>query len=409
MINLKELDKEFDKISKKLVGKKVGIQFISQLRDLYLENNKNNKLIEEIRSKQNDLNKEFKSGKLELPKLKDMIGELKNDLKKIEDKGVEINKTLDKFMMFTPNIPTHNVPIGESETDNVELYSVLSPNEFKFKPKNHWELENGWLDFKRGAKLAGSRFTILRGEGSKLERALINYFLDMNTLSGFEEISVPFLVNENMLIGTGQLPKFKNDLYKVEDENLFLIPTGEVPLTNIYNNEVLVREDLPILLTSNTPCFRKEAGSAGRDTRGMIRQHQFNKVEMVALTTPEQSNGIFKLMVDNVSNILKELELPHRVVQLCTGDLGFSAAETIDIEVWLPGEQSYREISSISNMTDFQSRRSKIRYKNEKKNDLVYTLNGSGVAVGRTLIAIMENHQNEDGSINIPNVLKKYM
>jgi len=238
---------------------------------------------------------------------------------------------------------------------------------------------------------------------------MINFFLDVNRKKGFEEVYVPFINNEAMLQGTGQLPKFEDDLFKIEGEDLYLIPTSEVPLTNLYHDEILTEKELPILLTSYTPCFRKEAGSAGRDTRGMIRQHQFDKVEMVAIANPNESEEIFKMMVENASDILTQLKLPHRVVNLCGGDLGFSAATTIDLEVWLPGQNKYREISSISNTRDFQARRAKIRFKDGKKNTLVHTLNGSALAVGRTLVAIMENYQNEDGSIDIPEVLKKYM
>jgi seryl-tRNA synthetase len=249
----------------------------------------------------------------------------------------------------------------------------------------------------------------LRGEAARLERALINFFLDTNREKGFEELCVPFLNNATMLQGTGQLPKFEDDLFKIEDENLYLIPTAEVPLTNLYNDEILSEKELPVLMTGYTPCFRKEAGSAGRDTRGMIRQHQFDKVEMVAISHPDRSDEVFEMMVQNASDILTALELPHRIVVLCGGDLGFSAAKTIDLEVWLPGQNQYREISSISNTRDFQARRAKIRFKEGKKNRLVHTLNGSALAVGRTLIAIMENYQRKDGSIEIPEVLKPYM
>jgi len=310
-----------------------------------------------------------------------------------------------------PNFPDDSVPEGKDEDDNVELRKVLDPRSFDFKPKEHWELSeiNGWIDFERGVKLAKSRFAILKGEASRLERALINFFLDMNREKGFEEYSVPFINNASMLQGTGQLPKFGDDLFKIEDEDLYLIPTAEVPLTNMYNDEILSEKELPLLMTGYTPCFRKEAGSAGRDTRGIIRQHQFNKVEMVAISHPDKSEEIFELMVQNASDILTALGLPHRVVELCGGDLGFSAATTIDLEVWLPGQNQYREISSISNTRDFQARRAKIRFKDGKKNRFVHTLNGSSLAVGRTIVAIMENYQNEDGSIEIPEVLRKYM
>ena len=310
-----------------------------------------------------------------------------------------------------PNFPDDSVPEGEDEEDNVELRKVLEPRSFDFKPKEHWELSeiNGWIDFERGVKLAKSRFAVLRGEASRLERALINFFLDTNRDKGFEEHSVPFINNSMMLQGTGQLPKFEDDLFKIDDEDLYLIPTAEVPLTNMYNDEILAEKELPLLMTGYTPCFRKEAGSAGRDTRGIIRQHQFNKVEMVAIAHPDKSEEVFNMMVENASDMLTALGLPHRVVELCHGDLGFSAATTIDLEVWLPGQNQYREISSISNTRDFQARRAKIRFKDGKKNRFVHTLNGSSLAVGRTIVAIMENYQNEDGSIEIPEVLKKYM
>ena len=307
--------------------------------------------------------------------------------------------------------PDDSVPEGADEDDNVELRKVLEPKSFSFEPKEHWALaeSNGWIDFERGVKLAKSRFSVLRGEAARLERALINFFLDTNATKGFEELCVPFMNNATMLQGTGQLPKFEDDLFKIEGEDLYLIPTAEVPLTNMYNDEILTEKELPLLMTGYTPCFRKEAGSAGRDTRGMIRQHQFDKVEMVAIAHPDKSDEVFEMMVQNASDILTALGLPHRVVELCHGDLGFSAATTIDLEVWLPGQNKYREISSISNTRDFQARRAKIRFKDGKKNRFVHTLNGSALAVGRTIVAIMENYQNEDGTIEIPEVLKKYM
>jgi len=329
----------------------------------------------------------------------------------LQELSREINEKLQSMVLSIPNFPDDSVPEGESEDDNVELSRVLDPREFSFTPKEHWELaeSNGWIDFQRGVKLAKSRFSILRGEAARLERALINFFLDTNTQKGFTEISVPCISNASMLQGTGQLPKFEDDLFKIEGENLYLIPTAEVPLTNIYNDEILTTEELPLLMTGYTECFRKEAGSAGRDTRGIIRQHQFAKVEMVAIAHPDDSDRVFDMMVQNASDILTALGLPHRVAELCGGDLGFSAAKTIDLEVWLPGQNSYREISSISNTRDFQARRAKIRYKDGKKNRLVHTLNGSALAVGRTIVAIMENYQNEDGTIEIPEVLHKYM
>ena len=413
MINLKNLEKDFENTSLALQKKGVGKEMLETIKTLFKERKNNLRELEANKAEQNKNNKlygEFRKKGEENTELKDILTKLKNEYQKLKEKSNLIEETFQKFSINLPNIPDTSVPEGNDENDNVEIKKVLIPKTFDFKVKNHWELENQWLDFKRGAKLAGSRFTILRGEAAKLERALINFFLDKNAAIGFEEVAVPYMVNQNMLFGTGQFPKFKDDLYKIEDENLYLIPTGEVPLTNIFNDEILNKDELPILLTANTPCFRKEAGSAGRDTRGMIRQHQFNKVEMVAITTPEQSEEIFQKMVDNASSILEDLGLPHRLVQLCGGDLGFSAMKTIDLEVWLPGEGQYREISSISNTGDFQARRAKIRYKDtDNKNKLVNTLNGSGLAVGRTLIAIMENYQNEDGTITIPDVLNKYI
>jgi len=320
---------------------------------------------------------------------------------------------LEALAMSIPNIPDDDVPDGEDENDNVEIKKVLTPKKFSFTPKEHWELaeQNGWIDFERGVKLATSRFSVSFGMGARLERALINLMLDFNRERGFEEVSVPALVNRKALEGTGQLPKFEDDLYKIQDQELFLIPTAEVPVTNLYQDEILAVDELPKRMTAYTSCFRKEAGAAGRDTRGMIRQHQFHKVELVCITKSETSDTIFNEMIECASDILTELELPHRLVQLCTGDLGFSAAKTVDIEVWLPGQNQYREISSISNTRDFQARRAKIRYKDKetKKNTFVNTLNGSSLAVGRTLVAIMENNQNENGDIAIPEVLKPYL
>ena len=318
---------------------------------------------------------------------------------------------LENIASCVPNITDDDVPFGKDEEDNVRVKTVLEPTKFDFAPKEHWELGEslGWLDFERGVKLSGSRFCVLKGMGARLSRALVNYMIDFNNARGFELVNVPFLVNANTLYGTGQLPKFEDDLYKAQGEDLYLIPTSEVPVTNLYNDEILPVESLPIKMTCYSACFRKEAGSAGRDTRGMIRQHQFEKVELVAITTPELSAQMLDEMVACASDLLTSLGLPHRHMLLCSGDLGFSAAKTIDLEVWLPGQNKYREISSVSNTRDFQARRAKIRYKDGKKNALVNTLNGSSLAVGRTLIAIMENYQKADGSIEIPEILKRYM
>jgi len=414
MIDLKYIQKNFDEASTKLQKKGVDTTTLATLEKLFSELKVANATLEAMKAEQNSMSKLFGQYKREgkdVTELKAKVDANKEAMVPVQEKAREAEEALYSVALAMPNFPDDSVPEGADEADNVELRKVLEPRTFAFTPKEHWELSemNGWIDFERGVKLAKSRFAILKGEASRLERALINFFLDMNREKGFEEYSVPFLNNATMLQGTGQLPKFGEDLYKIEDEDLYLIPTAEVPLTNMYHDEILSEKELPLLMTGYTPCFRKEAGSAGRDTRGIIRQHQFNKVEMVAIAHPDKSQEVFELMVENASGILTALGLPHRVVELCGGDLGFSAATTIDLEVWLPGQNQYREISSISNTRDFQARRAKIRFKEGKKNRLVHTLNGSSLAVGRTIVAIMENYQNEDGTIEIPEVLKKYM
>lgn len=310
-----------------------------------------------------------------------------------------------------PNIIDDDVPFGDSEDDNVIIKEVLTPPKFDFTPLEHYELGErlGWIDFNRGAKLSGSRFSVLKGDGARLSRALVNFMIDFNCERGFELVNVPFIVNDNILYGTGQLPKFADDLYKIDSSEAYLIPTSEVPVTNLYNDEILPISDLPIKMTCYSHCFRKEAGSASKDTRGMIRQHQFEKVELVSITKEDESEKVLSEMVNCASDMLSALGLAHRHVLLCSGDLGFSAAKTIDLEVWLPGQNKFREISSVSNCRDFQARRAKIRYKDGKSNKLAHTLNGSSLAVGRTLIAIMENYQCKDGTILIPEILQKYM
>jgi len=414
MIDLKYIENNFEEAAKKLAKKGVDLSILDEIKNLFIAKKEATKAFEEKRAEQKSLSKEFgayKSQGKDISELKDKLDTLKAEISQLEQKAKDIEDTLWQKALVIPNFPSDITPEGKDEDDNVEIKKVLTPKEFNFKPKEHWELAeiNGWIDFERGVKLAKSRFALLKSDAAKLERALINFFLDFNTKAGFAEVCPPILNNSKMLQGTGQLPKFEDDLFKIDGEDLYLIPTAEVPLTNIFNDEILAEDELPILLTAATPCFRKEAGSAGRDTRGIIRQHQFDKVEMVAIAKPEQSEEIFNKMVQNASDILTALELPHRLVELCGGDLGFSAARTIDLEVWLPGQNQYREISSVSTTEDFQARRAKIRYKDGKKNKLVHTLNGSALAVGRTLIAIMENYQNEDGSIDIPEVLKPYL
>jgi len=414
MIDLKYLQNNFEEASARLQKKGVDSDILETLKEQFAKLKEANAKLEAAKAEQNAMSKLFgqykKEGK-DIAELKAKVDANKEAMIPLQEKAREEALKLEEIALGIPNFPDDSVPEGKDEDDNVELKKVLTPREFDFEPKEHWELSeiNGWIDFQRGVKLAKSRFSILKGEAARLERALINFFLDTNRSKGFEEYCVPFMNNSAMLQGTGQLPKFADDLFKIEDEDLYLIPTAEVPLTNMYNDEIIPEAQLPLLMTGYTPCFRKEAGSAGRDTRGMIRQHQFDKVEMVAISHPDKSDEIFEMMVQNASDILTELGLPHRVVELCGGDLGFSAAKTIDLEVWLPGQNKYREISSISNTRDFQARRAKIRFKDGKKNRLVHTLNGSALAVGRTLIAIMENYQNEDGSVSIPSVLQKYM
>ncbi|MCI6694158.1 MAG: serine--tRNA ligase [Campylobacter sp.] len=416
MINLKLIETNFDEFNSKLKAKKIGEDVLKNLLEAYKENKKIKLEIESFQSEQNAKSKKMgefmKSGdkenanalKTELDSNKAKIATLNESLNESEEK-------LNLVAAAVPNIIDDDVPLGANEDENVELKKVLEPPRFDFKPLEHWQLaeKNGWIDFASGAKLSGSRFCVLRGQGAKLARALVNYMIDFNSSRGFELVNVPFLVSSNTLFGTGQLPKFADDLYKIDDEDLYLIPTSEVPVTNLYNDEIIAENELPIKMTCYSACFRKEAGSAGKDTRGMIRQHQFEKVELVCITKPEQSDKVFDEMVACASDLLSSLGLAHRHMLLCSGDLGFSAAKTIDLEVWLAGQDKYREISSVSNTRDFQARRAKIRFKDGKKNTLCHTLNGSSLAVGRTLIAIMENYQQKDGSIKIPAVLEKYM
>jgi seryl-tRNA synthetase len=412
MIDIKLLQKDFDYVVTALQRKGVDNELLNNLKTLASNTKQKRKEMEDVTAEQNLLSKEFgryKKEKLDVAPLQENINNLKNKKQELEEQVRVLEDELTSIILGVPNMPDESVPNGADENENVILEVVGEKPTFTFEPKEHWDLNNGWIDFERGVKIAKSRFAALRGDGARLERALINYMLDFNRERGFQEWYVPFMANSNTLQGTGQLPKFADDLFKIEGEDLYLIPTAEVSLTNLFNDEILEAEELPMLLTSYTPCFRKEAGSAGRDTRGLIRQHQFDKVEMVAIASQEQSNEVFEKMVACASDLLTSLGLPHQKMQLCTGDLGFSAATTIDLEVWLPGQNKYREISSISNTRDFQARRAKIRYKDGKKNILAHTLNGSSLAVGRTLVAIMENYQNEDGSVTIPEVLKPYM
>ncbi len=336
------------------------------------------------------------------------------EIKELDTCLAQIEEELQAVIMAIPNLCDDSVPAGAGEADNVEIKrSKKEPPVFSFQPLPHWELGEklGILDFETAAQLAGARFAVLKGFGARLSRALVNFFLDLHTQRhGYSEVLPPFMVNSAAMTGTGQLPKFSEDLFRIEGRDLWLIPTAEVPVTNLYANQTLAEEQLPLKHTAYTPCFRSEAGSYGKDTRGLIRQHQFEKVELVKFTTPEQSAQELESLLADAEEVLQLLELPYRVVSLCTGDLGFSAAKTYDIEVWLPGQNTYREISSCSNFMDFQARRAGIRYrpKGSQKSRLVHTLNGSGLAVGRTLLAILENCQQADGSIALPKVLEPY-
>lgn len=414
MIDLKLLQKDFGGVSAKLARKGVSAELIDDLKRKNEELKVAKVEYETLQGAQNTMSKEFgiykKEGR-DVNELKAKVDANKIKIAEALDVQREKESALESLAMSIPNIPDDDVPSGADENENIEIRKVLIPREFSFTPKEHWELaeKNGWIDFERGVKLATSRFSVAFGMGAKLERALINFMLNFNSKRGFEEVSVPAIVNRAALEGTGQLPKFEDDLYKIHEQELFLIPTAEVPVTNLFQDEILSPNELPKKMTAYTPCFRKEAGAAGRDTRGMIRQHQFHKVELVAITKPQDSDKIFDEMVQTASDLLSALELPHRLMTLCSGDLGFGAAKTVDLEVWLPGQNSYREISSVSNTRDFQARRAKIRFKDGDKNSFVHTLNGSSLAVGRTMVAIMENFQNEDGTITIPKVLEPYI
>ena len=374
--------------------------------------------VEELKAKRNKYSKEigklFKEGKKEEAiKLKSEVEEISEKIVSLEKDLADAERRFERIILSIPNLPHAGVPVGEDEEDNVVIRYWGEKPQFCFEPLPHWDIarELDILDFERATKLAGSRFVIYKKWGAKLERALINFMLDLHTSShGYEEIIPPFLVNTKTMTGTGQLPKFEEDLYKIEGEDLWLIPTAEVPLTNIHAGEILSEKELPKYYTAYTPCFRKEAGAHGRDVRGIMRLHQFNKVELVKIVHPDKSYEELEKLVREAEKVLQLLGLHYRVVELCTGDLGFSAAKTYDIEVWIPSQNRYREISSCSNCEDFQARRAKIRFRDKDgKTRLVHTLNGSGLAVGRTVIAILEQYQQEDGSVVIPEVLRDYI
>ncbi|MDA8429771.1 MAG: serine--tRNA ligase [Geobacteraceae bacterium] len=340
--------------------------------------------------------------------------EVSQKIKGMDEELKQVDEELQGFLLTVPNLPDPATPLGTSENDNVLVRTWGEPGSFNFTPKPHWEIgeELGILDFECGAKLTGARFTLYRGAGARLERALISFMLDLHTGShGYLEVLPPFIVNSESMTATGQLPKFEEDLFKLKDSDFYLIPTAEVPVTNIHRGEIIKKSDLPICYAAYTPCFRREAGSYGKDTRGLIRQHQFNKVELVKFTHPSTSAAELEALTQDAEKVLQLLGLPYRVMALCSGDIGFSSAKTYDIEVWLPGQSCYREISSCSTFGDFQARRAGIRFREEEKSkpEFVHTINGSGLAVGRTLVAILENGQQDDGSVVIPEVLRPYM
>lgn len=457
MIDIKLLLSDFDSVRTALEKKCVSKEVLERLAGLARKYKAAKQSLEALQAEQNKLSKEYgglmrehkgDANNPELVALKKKSDALKKEVLQGEKETDKLHDALFEVLLGVPNMPDSATPEGTDESQNIVLKVVGSPTCFSFTPRAHDELAllNGWIDFEAGVKLAKSRFSVLRGDIARLNAALINFMLANNLTAGFELCSVPIIVNDKSLYATGQLPKFGKDMFKIEgsgldadegetDEDnpqsieskprdLYLISTSEISLTNLYRDTIIDESDLPIRLTAATPCFRKEAGSAGRDTRGIIRQHQFDKCELVAITTPEQSAKMQSYMLQTAASILDKLELPYRFVQLCGGDLGVSAANTVDIEVWVPSQNCYREISSVSNCTDYQSRRGMIRYRQEAKTDgkgaskgkakkgkniLCHTLNGSSLAVGRTLVAIIENYQNEDGSIRIPQALKPYM
>lgn len=416
MLDVKMIRQNFDDVERKLQTRGVKKEVLQEF--MRLDEGRRALLVktEELKKYRNDVSAEIAVLKRQKEDANAKIAEMKEVGANIKALDAEINaidEKLTEIATTLPNLPADSVPVGADEDENVEVRRWSTPRQFAFEPKPHWEVGEalGIIDFERGAKVSGSRFVYYKGLGARLERALYNFMLDQHIYEdGYTEMITPYIVNSQAMFGTGQFPKFKEDVFQLADTDLTLIPTAEVPLTNYYSNEILDGADLPIYFTALSPSFRSEAGSAGRDTRGLIRLHQFNKVEMVKFSDAEHSYEELEKMTDNAESILKKLGLPYRVVALCTGDMGFSAAKTYDLEVWIPAQDMYREISSCSNCEDFQARRAMIRYRNEdNKVQYAHTLNGSGLAVGRTVAAILENYQNEDGSVTIPEVLVPYM
>ncbi|ARP41032.1 MULTISPECIES: serine--tRNA ligase [Geobacillus] len=417
MLDVKLLRTQFQEVKEKLLQRGDDLANIDRFEQLDKERRRLIAQVEELKSKRNEVSQQIAVLKREKKDAESLIAEMRevgDRIKQMDEQIRQLEEELDSLLLSIPNVPHESVPVGQSEEDNVEVRRWGEPRSFSFEPKPHWDIADqlGLLDFERAAKVAGSRFVFYKGLGARLERALINFMLDIHLDEfGYQEVLPPYLVNRASMIGTGQLPKFAEDAFHLDNEDYFLIPTAEVPVTNLHRDEILTADDLPLYYAAYSACFRAEAGSAGRDTRGLIRQHQFNKVELVKFVKPEDSYDELEKLTHQAETILQRLGLPYRVVALCTGDLGFSAAKTYDIEVWLPSYGTYREISSCSNFEAFQARRANIRFRREPKAkpEYVHTLNGSGLAIGRTVAAILENYQQEDGSVVIPEALRPYM
>ena len=417
MLDLKRIRNDVEEVRKAIALRGKGDFGLDEVLKLDKDRREILQKVEEMKNKQNVVSKQIPKLKKEGQDVAPIMAEMKElseQIKALDEDVKVIDEKLKDTLLGIPNTPCLDTPTGDTDEDNREIRKWGDPTKFDFEPKAHWDIGVNLdiFDFERATKIAGTRFTILKGLGSRLERAVINFMLDLHTEEhGFKELWTPFMVNRDAMTGTGQLPKFEDDMFHIPSKDFFLIPTAEVPVTNIYMNEILDEEMLPIYHTAFTPCFRKEAGSAGRDTRGLIRQHQFNKVELVKFSKPEDSYKELESLTNAAEEVLKQLELPYRVVQLCGGDLGFSSAKTYDIEVWMPSYDRYLEISSCSNFEDYQARRAGIRYREAatKKVKFIHTLNGSGLAVGRTVAAIVENYQQEDGTIKIPKALVPYM
>lgn len=415
MLDIKDIRNNYEFVKERLSvrGKEYPLE---ELKTLDEKRREIIGVVEEKKAYQNEISKKIPMMKKEGKDTEEIFKEMKelsNEIKSFDEELQGIDEKIRKVILEIPNLPHESVPRGNDDTENIEMVKVGTPREFDFEPRAHWDIGtmNDWLDFERANKITGSRFSIFKGFGAKLERALTQFMLDLHTeKQGYTEMSTPFMVNRDSMIGTGQLPKFSEDMYQLERDDFYLVPTAEVPLTNMYRGEILSEDDLPIYITEYTPCFRREAGSAGRDTRGLIRNHQFDKVELVKFVKPETSYDELEKLTMNAREVLDLLKLPYRVVTLCGGDLGFSSAKTYDIEVWMPSYGRYVEISSCSNFENYQARRSNIKYrpKDGGKAEFVHTLNGSGLAVGRTFAALVENYQKEDGTIEIPEVLKPY-